>query len=268
MSNNKSVSTILAILSGVGVVGTAALAIKATPEACSIVDDLVYDQYLEHVETTEDEQGYWEWLSVKCDGDKGQSFIGRAKLCTKKEIIQATWKCYIPAAAVCLGTLACIAGGTILNKQSQASLAGAYALVSESYKRFRKSTKKIFGEDAEEKVDMNTSYESFESDKMAKEISLGNEEILCYDVHSHRYFPSTKARVYEAQHILNDFFRQNEVVTLNEYFGLLGIDFIKGGDDILWCKREDSDEIINFENIYVTLEDDLTCFIISPMYRI
>ncbi len=111
----RSSPTILTVLGIVGVVGTAVTAVLATPKALAIIDYEKRNRSKEHYDAELD-----EWI-----GDA----------LTKKEIVELTWRCYIPAALMGLSTITCIIGIHVMNRRNQASLASAYAMLSESYNR-------------------------------------------------------------------------------------------------------------------------------------
>ena len=71
---------------------------------------------------------------------------------TKKELIESAWICFVPAVVVGTSTIACIFGANILNKRQQASLASAYALVSNQYRDYKSKLKELYGEEAHNKI--------------------------------------------------------------------------------------------------------------------
>lgn len=103
----RSSPTILTVLGVVGVVSTAAMAVRATPKALRLI-------------------------KVKKDELKTDKL-------TPMELVQTTWRCYIPSALIGAGTIACIVGVGAMDKRNQAALASAYAMLNESYKQDRKS---------------------------------------------------------------------------------------------------------------------------------
>ena len=119
MIKRSQVSTLLTCIGAIGVVATSIMAVKATPKATKLL------------ETSEKEKG--------------------EKL-TKIETIKIAGPAYIPAAVVGVSTIACIFGANILTKNSQASLASAYALLDRSYKEYRNKVNALYGEDADDNV--------------------------------------------------------------------------------------------------------------------
>ena len=92
-----------AILTGIGITGmltSTVLAVKATPKALKLLDQAEND---------------------KCDE------------LTTVEKIKVAWKPYIPAVISGVSTISCIFGAHFLNRRAQASMASAYALLSNTY---------------------------------------------------------------------------------------------------------------------------------------
>ena len=242
----RSSPTILTCVGAIGVVATSVLAVKATPKAVDII------QAREGI----DHEG---------------NYYGPTKL----EVIQLTWKCYIPAALVGLSTIACIFGANVLNKRNQASLASAYALLRESYQQYRKAANTVYGEDADSKIKVQIAKDAYVSadgySVYSSDLDSESEKILCYDLFSQRYFTSTMAAVLNAQYHINRNFQLKGSVSINEFYEFLGIDKIENGDDIGWSINELMEDGIiwlDFDNRHTVLDDGLECCVISALYHV
>jgi len=241
----KSSPTILTCFSVAGVVGTTVLAVKATPKAVELIKN-----------------------------DSRRNHDGDPHAYTKLEAVQSCWKCYIPAALVGLSTITCIIGINVLNKRNQASLASAYALLSESYQQYRKAAKTVYGDDADSKIKAqmakDTYIKVFSSaggySVYSPDLDSESEKILCYDLFSQRYFTSTMAAVLNAQYHVNRNLQLRGEVSINEYYDFLGIDKIENGDDIGWDINEFIEggiSWLDFDNRHTVLDDGLECCVIS-----
>lgn len=240
----RSSPTILTCVSAIGVVATTVMAVKATPKALRII---------------EENTGY--------DHD---GFISSP---SKTEIIQLTWSCYIPAALVGLSTITCIVGINALNKRNQASLTSAYALLSESYQRYRKSANTVYGEDADSKIKAQMAKDTYVSadgySVYSADLDLESEKILCYDLFSQRYFTATMAAVLNAQYHVNRNLCLRGDTTINEFYEFLGIEPINHGDEIGWSMDDFLEGGIiwlDFENRQSVLDDGMECCVISALW--
>lgn len=249
----RSSPTILTCIGTVGVAATAILAVKATPKALAILDEATAE--------------------YSANGRTSHTDVRKLpKTLPIKETIRLTWKCYIPAAAVGASTIICIFGANILNKRNQASLVSAYAMLNESYQKYRKAAKSVYGEDADSRIMAEVAKEKYIS---ADGYSLyspdldDGEQALFYDSCSNRYFTSTMAAVINAEYHFNRNLTLRGEALLNEFYDFLGIDGLDWGtlgwslDDLM----EGGIMWLDFENNHVELEDGMGCYIISPSFE-
>lgn len=227
---SRNGSTILTCLGGVGVVATTVTAVTATPKALQLLN--------------------------KAEEEKGEKL-------TVLEVVQTAAPVYIPTVLLGASTLACIFGANILSKRRQASLASAYALIDTSYKEYKKKVIELYGEDADKEV-----REEIAKDKYDEiEMSLSDGKQLFYDEFSGRYFESTFAEVQRAEYHLNRNLQLSGYACLNEFYDLLRIEEVPGGDEIGWSSFALGDMYcyswIEFHHSTVLIDDDLECITIT-----
>ena len=132
MIKRSHISTLLTCVGAIGVVATSVMAVKATPKATKLLEAF--------------------------EKEKGEKL-------TKMDIVKIAGPAYIPAAVVGVSTIACILGANILTRNSQASLASAYALLDRSFKEYRNKVNALYGEEADDKVRtevVNDYYEEYD----------------------------------------------------------------------------------------------------------
>lgn len=230
----KNAPTILTCIGAVGTVVTPILAVKATPKALELLEE--YKR-----EKEED--------------------------LTKLEVIKVAGPAYISSILVGVSTLACIFGANVLNKRQQAALMSAYALLDNSYKDYKKQVAELYGEDANKHVIQEIAKTKYEEEK----IELEDDKRLFYDVFSERYFESTVEEVQRAEYRINRAFALRDEVSVNEYYEMLKIPPIPGGDDIGWsvesCFAFYGFSWIDFDHEKVELDDGLECYIITMPFE-
>ena len=239
----RSSPTIITVLGIAGVVGTTVMAIKATPKAMKL---------------------------IKAKKDE----LNTDKL-TPTELVQTTWKCYIPSALIGAGTIVCIIGIGVMDKRNQAALTSAYAMLNESYKQYRQAAKKVYGEDADNKIHAEMAKDarvaSYEWGYQVYNMDMDpeSEQLLFYDLTSKKYFTTTMAAVLNAQYHVNRNLAVRGDCSLNEYLSFLGIDGVDKGDEMGWdisYMVEEMDSYwLDFDNQKTTLEDGLECITIDTM---
>lgn len=190
-------ATILTVVGGVGVVTTTVLGIKATPKALALIDS-----------------------AKKKKGEK----------LTKIEKIQVAAPVYIPTIISGVATLTCIFGANVLNKKKQASLISAYALMDNSYKEYKNKVKELYGEEANNEIQ-----EEIAKDKYEK-IKPEFEDVLIYDEFSGNYFNTTLVKLARAEYELNRNICMRGWADINEFYDILGVDHIEGGDELGWSE--------------------------------
>lgn len=234
---------ILTTLGILGVVGTAATAVKATPKALKLIK------------------------------------IREEELKTDKlepmELVRVSWKCYIPSALIGAGTIACIVGIGIIDRRNQAALASAYAMLNESYKQYRQATKKVYGNDADNKIHaemakdamVHTSDWGYQVYNM--DMDSDSEKLLFYDLTTKRYFTTTMAAVLNAEYHINRNLALRGECSLNEWLSFLGLDDVENGDEMGWDINKMVEEMdsywLDFDNQKTLLEDGLECITIDTM---
>lgn len=234
---------ILTTLGILGVVGTAATAVKATPKALKLIK------------------------------------IRKEELKTDKlepmELVRVSWKCYIPSALIGAGTIACIVGIGIIDRRNQAALASAYAMLNESYKQYRQAAKKVYGDDADNKIHaemakdamVHTSDWGYQVYNM--DMDSDSEKLLFYDLTTKRYFTTTMAAVLNAEYHINRNLALRGECSLNEWLSFLGLDDVENGDEMGWDINKMVEEMdsywLDFDNQKTLLEDGLECIAIDTM---
>lgn len=234
---SRNSSTILTCIGGVGVVGTAVLAAKATPKALALI------------ELAKEEKG---------------------KDLTKTEVVKVAGPVYIPSIVVGASTIACIFGANILNKRQQASLASAYALLDNSYKEYKKKVAELYGEDADRQVRTEIAKDKYEEDP----IKVEEGKLLFYDQFSDRYFESTMADVLRAEYKINKKISNYGGAHLNEFYEALDLPQEDYGVSLGWSTGSlmsvEWTQWLDFVHEKVVMDDGLECYIISfsvdPMY--
>ena len=234
-------STILTIVSGVGVVVTAVMTARATPKALDLLMDAKFE---------------------KSDD------------LTTAEKIKTALPAYLPSIAVGSATIVCVLGANILSKKSQASIVSAYTLLDQSYRDYQRKLKELYGVEAHEKIQESLAIEK------AKDVYISNDylgmvncdlyldksvgkPVLFYDPISERYFEATVEQVMNAEYHLNRNFAIGGAAILNELYDFLGIAHIPEGDEMGWAPTDEGEFWIEFNHVKSELPDGRTFYIIE-----
>lgn len=198
------------ILTGIGIAGmitTTVLAVKATPKAVRLCEDL-RDQR-EH------------------DGEEEP---------TKLEYAKEAWKCYIPAAVTCACSVGCLIGASSVNVRRNAALAAAYTLSDTALREYKEKVIEEIGEKKERAIRDKIAEDHVKQQPVSKNEVLITEKgnTLCYDAHSGRYFRSDIDKIKKAENALNKQMLNEMYVSLNDFYDELGLAHTQMGDDVGW----------------------------------
>ena len=201
-NNSPNILTGIAV---VGVIATSIMSIKATPKA------------LERLAKAEKKK------------DEKLSQIEKTKI-----IIPV----YAPTAIIGFSTIACMITANTLNRKHQASIISAYALLNESYKKYIRAAKAVYGDDADSKIKAEIAKKTYvdRSNGYQTYIPEGDleESVLFYDSYSERFFNAPMSAVLNAQYHVNRNLQLRGSVSVNEYYEFIGISTIENGDDTGW----------------------------------
>lgn len=228
------------ILTGIGIVGMGCSivnAVIATPKAMTLVEQKKEQLDVNHL--------------------------------TPKETFLAVWKPYLPSALSFVASSACIIGASAVNYKRNAALGAAYALSERTLIRYRDKVIDTLGERKEreirDKIAQDDVNNNQPSPKQVIVTSKGNT--LCKDMISGRYFRSDIETIKQTINKLNRRLTYDHYISLNEFYGELGLDDIKNGDLMGW--NLDNGLIEPNFNACITEEDE-PCIVfdvdISPKY--
>lgn len=223
---------------------TTVTAVKATPKALQLIEE--------------------------AEKEKGEKL-------TTWETVKTTAPTYIPTVLFGVGTVACIFGANILNKRQQASLMSAYALLDESYKKYRRKVVELYGKETHEEI-VNAIAVEEANEVYMHASNLGvdctqfleedySDPVLFYDEYGKRYFETPIEQVILSEYHLNRNYTMRGFALLNEFYEFLGLEQTDYGGEVGWVIEDDGSFWIDFNHRKVTMDDGLECYIIEPLFE-
>ena len=201
-------------LAAVGTVTTTALAIKATPKALDKLDNA----YL----------------------DKGEPL-------NKKEVVKATWKCYIPAAVSGGMTIGFIFAANYAHIRKETAMAAMASFFEKRYLDYQNKVIECTDEETDKAIRT-----SIAEDEMAKNPpkhkKLKAGEFMCYEPNTKQYFTTTENQLLWAKLTANKILSMEEKVYLNQILALFpNADHKKKiGDKIGWYMDDSYYEFVGY----------------------
>ena len=226
---------ILAGVSIVGVVATTVTAIKATPKAIDVLNEL--EEKHENV--------------------------------TKFDKFKSVFPYYIPTIFISGVTISSIAGSAFLGNRRynrcKDICIGAYAILNDQFKEYKNKVELLYGEEANEKINNEIMKDHYNVQKGVIDIKdLDDQLHLFYDPISGRYFERKMFEMTNAAWELNRKYAIDGEVNLNYYYELLRLEPTKKGYCNGWCSAM-SWELYGYAWIDIlydatVLDDGLVCY--------
>lgn len=201
---------ILTYLSVAGVVSTAVLAAKATPKAI---------------------ESYEHAVKIKPGS------------LTNKEIVEVTWKHYVPAASSGILTIGCIVASNHISSKRNAALVTVYSLAESALKEYQAKVKEQLGDAKAQKIKDDISKDHMLDTPMATSqvFITGLGEQLCYDSYTGRYFKSDIETIRRAQNDINAKIFRDMYASHNDFYTLIGLEKTSFGEEIGWTTEDQLD---------------------------
>lgn len=225
-----------AILTGIGVAGvvtTAIMAVKATPDALARV-----------------------YVDTEAKGDE----------LTPLEVVKSAWICYIPTAIMGGITITCIVSSTSISARRQATLLGLYTITEAGYREYEEKVKAHMGATKEQKVRDDIAKDTIDRTPVSSRevILIGNGNVLCFDTLTSRYFTSDMQTIQKAVNDLNrQILTSSGHGSQNEFYTMIGLPRVALGDEIGW----DTDNPLEIDfTTQISDEEERPCLVLN--YRV
>lgn len=202
-SVKKNSPVILTAVGITGMVTSTVLAVKATPLALDLIHEAEFE--------------------------KGEEL-------TKKEVIKATWKPYMPAVGTAVFSIACIIGANSIHMRRSAALATAYKLSQSALHEFKEKAVEVVGEKKVSEIKQKVNQDKVDKDPVSKtEVIITDKgKTLMYDTISGRYFESSIEEINKIVNELNRDMLSDMYISLNQFYSAIGLQHTKAGYDLGW----------------------------------
>lgn len=208
-----------AILTGIGIAGTAATAYFTGVGAFKSAGDLRAAAIMSVPEgqlVTEEEL---------------------SKLLTTKEKFKLTWPNYLPAAGAGCVTIGCIYFANRISSKRLAALAAAYTIAEKANSEYKEKVLEMLGKDKEEKVRASVQQDRIDRDPELDgmiDSDMEDGRVRCKDAWSGRYFRSTMEEIKEAQNNVNHQILNHQYASLTDFYSQLCLEKTKESDELGW----------------------------------
>lgn len=170
----------------------------------------------------------------------------------RRKDVKYYWKLYIPAAASGAVTIACIVATTKVTNKRAAAAQAAFVLSERAYAEYRNKVIEEYGERKDQGF-----RDAIASDRVRDNppssggvLITGPGSVLCYELHTGRYFPSDMESLRRAENDINARLVRQDSATLDDFYHIIGMQNTTTSGDLGW----NSDKLLSLE-FTSTLDD-------------
>lgn len=153
-----------------------------------------------------------------------------------RDIVDLTWKLYIPPAVMAVTTVTCIVLANRIGSRRAAAVAVAYTTLEKGFTEYKDKVAEKFGEKEATRVrddlaqDRVRRYPPVNSEI----IMTGMGDSLCLDSFSGRYFRSNMDKIQRAVNEINAQVIHTDEASVSDYYRLIGLEDTSVSDDLGW----------------------------------
>lgn len=154
-----------------------------------------------------------------------------------KEIIQDTWKFYIPVIVVGVATAVAIIGSNRISAKQQVALISAAAITERTLSEYQQKVVEATSKPKERKIQDDIAQDRVvekkdEYDQLVSKLTEG--DVLCLETYTGRTFISTAEKIHRAENDANRQCLHDGFITANDFFSLLGLPYTDAGEVVGW----------------------------------
>lgn len=159
---------------------------------------------------------------------------------TKKEIVKAVYKEYIPAAGLTIAGIGCVVGSVHISARRIATLGLAYAMSDKNFKEYKDKAKEILGEKKEEELRGAIAQDHIDKNPPVPELipQANGGHTLCMNNFDGRWFYSDADTIRRIVNDLNRMLYSDYHVNLNDFYYELDLRHSRIGDNFGWNMQD------------------------------
>ena len=231
----KNSPTILSGLAVTGLISTAVLAVKATPQALRDIHQYETDSLRDGLEPS----------------DSGR--------------VKAVYKLYLPALSVAVASVTCIVFSNAIHIRRNVAISSAFTMVERAATAYQEKVIEVAGEKVHEDVKQALAkdkvIENFDRQTTEVMVTALDPVTLCLDGTTGRYFMSSIDALQKAENAINHDLVNGfgTWVELNEFYYKIGLPSVKFGDWLGW----EPDQLVELEFTTVLAPNDEPCIVVD-----
>lgn len=222
--NSPAILTAMAVG---GVVTTVALTIRGTVKAYSDLSQEANYRADEYADQT---------------GEHQSSYPGEF---TPKEIVEITWRHYVPTAVAASFTIACMIGSNHISSRRNAALASLFTITEKALQEYQAKVVDTIGEKKEALIQGEIAQDKLNANPIEDRtiIVTGQGDFPCFDVFSGRYFLSNIEFLKRKENEFNQRLLREMWLPINDFFYEIGLEQVEMGQEMGWMAERELMEL-------------------------
>lgn len=174
------------------------------------------------------------------------------------EAVKMVWPHFIPPAIMCGATVGCIIAANVMSAKRAAALAAAYGISERNLREYKEKTLEKLGMNKERSLRDEIAQDRVSKNPPTSEvIILAGGDVLCFDMHTGRYFRSSVEAIKKAENVMNQELFNHQYASLSQFYDEVGLPPTSFSDEVGWNMAQTGPVELRFST--VMSKDDQPC---------
>lgn len=172
-----------------------------------------------------------------------------------KERSNLVWKLYIPAGISGVLTIGCVIGATRLGTKKTAAVVSLLTVSETAFSEYKEKVVEQLGEKKEQAIRDEIAQDRISRTSGQGVVIVGSGGVLCYEMHTGRYFNSDVETLRKAQNTINAKLIREMEATLSDFYYMVGLPYTSYSSSLGW----DSDKMLELSFSTAMSDDGRPC---------
>ena len=240
---NQNSSVILTGVGVVGTVGTALLTGRASFKAAGVLDHAKkeIEKDIERNVLTSNGDGFVPYLS-------------------RFDVVKLTWRFYVPPVGTGIITVSAIVFAHRIDAKRVVALTVASGISERALKEYREKVVEKLGDRQDTKLRDEIAQDRVNASPPGRELVItGDNQVLCQDGLTGRYFNSTMEELHRAENKINHIINNQMGASLSEFYDEIGLAPTAYSDEVGW----NPDQLIELRISATMSQDSRPCMVVD-----
>lgn len=163
-----------------------------------------------------------------------------------KEIVQETWKYYVPTAIVAVATTVAVVGSNRISNNRNLALISAAAISERAFSEYQQKIVETTSKPKERKVRDEIAQDEVnsKSDQLNNLVLAKDGDVMVIEMHTRQVFVSNAEKIHRAENDANREALHDGYISLNVFLDFLGLPQSDAGEVVGWNNRNPLEVVI------------------------